>query len=172
MKTIKLTGKKQADNACKIIRECLEKDELWCVDIKPYKEAKTLQQLRALFGTWYNYLSETLGYTKDELHTMHKTGQGGNGDGGWLIEVYAENPHGDSQFMWLEIFARFHNDTEKYGEQVVCNSPEFINHMKRISLSWATIDQMREYMNRIEHYYMSAGYPLPILEKFQRAYTR
>ena len=72
MKTIRLTGKKQADYASKLINECLDKPELWCVDIKPYKEAKTLQQLRALFGTWYDYLSDTLGETKDDLHRQHK----------------------------------------------------------------------------------------------------
>ena len=166
--TIKIHGQLQIDRLNQLAREAAEQPGVWCFELKKYQEAKTLQQLRALFGVWYTYLREELGYTKDELHQFHKTGK--DGDGGWLIEIYANDPHGDSQYMWLEIFARFHDDVAKHGDEIVCNSPEFITHMKRLSLSWATIKQMREYMNRIEQYYISAEYPLPILEQYRTAY--
>ena len=171
--TIKLTGKKQVDYAANLINECLDQDDLWCCEIKKHKEAKTLQQLRALFGTWYDYLSDITGYTKDELHQMHKYGFDGCGMGGhdygWLLEIYLENPQGPIQEMWAENhWGLFEKNTKppfckEAGKQVVINA-------KRASLSWATIDQMREYMKRIEHYYMNAGYPLPVLEKFKRWY--
>ncbi len=165
-RTIKLHSQKQADYASKLINECLDQDELWCVDIKKYKEAKTMQQLRALFGTWYSYLSETLGETKDDLHRVHKFGR--HGEGGWLLKIYTENPQNDMQKMWVEnrdnLIEKFNNDNQKWINKL-------FEHEKRLSLSWATIDQMREYMNLIEHYYMNAGYPLPILEKFKRWYT-
>ena len=174
MKTIRLTGKRQVDYATKLINECLDKDELWCVDIKKHKEAKTLQQLRALFGTWYDYLSNELGYTKDELHNMHKYGFDGSGlgshDYGWLLGIYLENPQGEIQEMWAE---HFNNLFEKNTKPPFSKKAgkDLVTHCKRASLKWATIDQMREYMTRIEHYYMNAGYPLPILEKFKRWYT-
>jgi hypothetical protein len=155
--TIKLHSQKQIDYANKLMTQSLDEDDLWCVEIKKHKEAKTLQQLRGLFGTWYDYLSDTLGETKDDLHDFHKCGR--FGEGGWLADIYITNPQGVSQQMWVELVSEYaeFDDMSK-------------DHMARISLSWATIDQMREYMNRIEHYYMNAGYPLPILEKYQRWY--
>ena len=90
MKTIRLTGKRQADYAAKLINECLDQPELWCVDIKKYKEAKTMQQLRALFGVWSEYLSNELGETKDDLHLMHKCGgyiSDRFSNHGWLVVI-------------------------------------------------------------------------------------
>lgn len=169
--TIRLTGKKQVDYAAKLINECLDQPELWCCEVKKYKEAKTLQQLRALFGTWYDYLSETLGYTKDELHHLHKYGtqdEGGCEHGGWLVEIYWLNPETDIQKMWSEHLTFLYEEFNKtYSKE---KGQALDSHVKRASLSWATIDQMREYMKRIEHYYLNAGYPLPILEKFKRWY--
>lgn len=161
--TIKLTGLKQAQYANQLVIKALNEDELWCCEFKKHKEAKTLQQLRGLFGTWYDYLSDTLGETKDDLHRFHKIGR--HGEGGWLVEIYTQEPKNEMQEMWVELFNRLaanaftHDGVER-----------LTTHLMRISLSWATIDQMREYMNRIEHYYMNAGYPLPILEKFKRWY--
>lgn len=164
--TIKLTGLKQAQFANKLIAEALRDDDLWCCEIKKYKEAKTRQQLRALFGTWYDYLSETFGETKDDLHDFHKCGR--FGEGGWLVEIYLMNPEGNIQNMWVELhneYLGFYDD-----ERLSKLTDDYKDHIARISLSWATIDQMREYMKRIEHYYLNAGYPLPVLEKFKRWY--
>ena len=165
--TIKLTGKKQVDYAAKLINECLDQPELWCVDIKKHKEAKTLQQLGGLFGIWYDYLSDTLGETKDDLHRMHKLGNQHN-EGGWLLEIYRNDPVNDAQVIFMNGVYLFEEEIrDRYNDHMM---EAYIDHIERISLSWATIDQMREYMKRIEHYYMSAGYPLPILEQYRRAY--
>lgn len=162
--TIKLTGLKQAQYANQLIAQAVREPDLWCCEIKKYKEAKTLQQLRALFGTWYDYLSDTLGETKDELHQFHKIGVGM--DGGWLVKIYQENPQNQMQEMWNESIDITADQFDNFNQYVI----ECLKRVSRISLSWATIDQMREYMKRIEHYYLSAGYPLPVLEKFKRWY--
>lgn len=157
-KAIRLVGDTQAKNAAGLIKQYTNDSDLWVCEFKKEKDSKTLQQLRALFGTWYDYLSDTLGETKDDLHKFHKFGF--NCEGGWLVKIYGENPQGVNQEMWAELASEYIEFDDL-----------FQSHLKRISLSWATVDQMREYMTRIEHYYMNAGYPLPVLEKFKRWYA-
>jgi hypothetical protein len=168
---IKLHSQKQIDYANKLMAESLNEDDLWCVEIKKHKEAKTLQQLRGLFGTWYDYLENEIGLSKDELHDIHKTGYSNYltaAYGGWLCEIYYENPQNPLQQLWAELRDYAIND---YNQMPSAKTLGYLIDVDlKTSLSWATIDQMREYMNRIEHYYMNAGYPLPILEKYQRWY--
>lgn len=161
-----LNGEKQSNYAKSLIDAYYGDDDTWVVDFKKNKEAKTMQQLRGLFGTWYDYLSETLGETKDELHSFHKIGDGS--DGGWLLDIYRENEANNAQKIFMTAVVMFERELNESWSDFVMES--YVDHLKRISLSWATIDQMREYMTRIEHYYMNAGYPLPILEKYKRWY--
>lgn len=171
--TVRLTGKRQVDYAHKLINECLDQEQLWVVDIKKDKELKTMQQLRGLFGTWYDYLCDALAEIKDDLHHEHKTGYRQDGItnaeyGGWLCDIYYTEPQNPLQQMWCELMDYAINDYKQMPSE---KTRGYMAHVaSNVSLKWATVDQMREYMTRIEHYYMNAGYPLPILEKYRRVY--
>ena len=79
--------------------------------------------------------------------------------------------------MWVELynqkainFQQFVN-AKAMPHSVLGEYADYLTHTSKISLSWANIDQMREYMKRIEHYYVhTAGMPLPILEQYRRYY--
>jgi len=123
------------------------------VIVRDANTTKTLQQLGTLFGLWTSYITEQTGYTKDELHKEWK--------GSFLRGIYIYEPIGDLQEMWVE---------NLYALQEKQEWEKLHIHAKRISLSWATIKQMREYMNYIQAYYIENEYPLPIPDQFHRWY--
>ena len=144
-----------------VVNNCIEHiktlpvDGTLQVEIKHLARAKTLAQLGGLFGAWIKYLSNKLGESEDYLHRMLKAK--------FLARIYVTDPQGPDQEQWVELLCIYqtNGETEKLNR-----------HAKRISLSWATIDQMREYMNAIEHHYMANGMPLPILDKFRKCYEK
>ena len=52
------------------------------------------------------------------------------------------------------------------------NKDHFEKHSKRISLSWATLDQMSDYMKAIESHYQANEMPLTVPDKFYKMWGR
>jgi len=114
--------------------------------------AKTLAQLGGLFGCWIKHLAEQ-GESEDYLHRMLKAK--------FLARIYVTSPQTPLQEQWVELLA-IYQETRQHDK--------LEQHAKRISLSWATLNQMKAYMNAIESHYQSIGEPLPILDKFRKYY--
>lgn len=120
---------------------------------RPVHQSKTLAQLGGLFGCWLQYLSTDLGESEDYLHRMLKAK--------FLARIYVTEPCGNNQEQWVELLAIYQETGQQ--EELKC-------HAKRISLSWCNSAQMSEYLHAIENHYISIGKPLPILDKFRKAY--
>ena len=141
------------------IRDCGLNGE-YEVIVRKIKQGKTLSQLGGLFGAWIDYLSGEIGESVDYLHRELKSK--------FLTRIYI-NDHLDSEAKaypseidaWVELLEVYH---------LSGNTLKFAEHSKRISLSWATLDQTKKYMKAIEQHYQSVGMPLPILDKFRKYY--
>ena len=83
----------------------------------------------------------------------------------FLARIYVTEPKTLEQENWCELLA-IYQETQQQDK--------LIKHAKRISLSWATLKQMKEYMNAIENHYQAIdengnfinGGPLPIIDHF------
>lgn len=135
--------------------KALPSNERFEVVIRTPKQSKTLEQLGALFGVWINYLSKQTGYEKNHLHRLCKAK--------CLARIYIMDPQTNEQEQWVELLAHY---------QQVQQQDNLIKHAKRISLSWATLDQMSKYMNDVEHYWLEEGYQLPLPDKLHSAYKK
>lgn len=151
-KTFRIVHDEAKDNCIHFINAIQTSDSKEVI-VRDAKQSKTLSQLGALFGLWSKYISDKTGYTKGELHEEWKSS--------FLRGIYISEPIGDLQEMWVENLYSLQEKQE--GEKLHV-------HAKRISLSWATIKQMRQYMNEIQAYYIEHGYPLPIPDQFHRWY--
>ena len=118
------------------------------VTISDASKTKTLAQLGGLFGAWITYLSGELGYDVDYIHRWMKSK--------FLARIYATEPKNGEQSAWTELLFIY----QERGEQ-----DKLAEHAKRISLKWATVKQMKEYMNQVDNYWLEQGYPLPQLGK-------
>jgi len=152
MKTFTLSHDEAKANALAYLAK-IPADGKTEVVIRPAKTGKTLSQLGALFGLWIAYLSNELGEDEDYLHRMLKAK--------FLARIYITNPIGSLQEMWVERLA----DVQQSGDQ-----EKLMKHAKRISLSWATKEQMNMYMTAVQNYYASNGYPLPVPDRFSRVF--
>jgi len=130
------------------LRACLETEKVYLISITEETSGKTHAQLRAIFGRWAKEVSERTGYTVDEIHKEWKRL--------FLCRIYAENPHGKHQQAWVDMLYHLTDKDDWEGVQL---------HAKEISLSWSTVKQAKEYMERIEHHYISAGIPLPPIDR-------
>ena len=123
-------------------------DGTYEIIFREVEKDKTLKQLGALFGLWSTYLSKKDGESVDYIHRMLKAK--------FLARIYITDPKTPEQEAWVELLAVY---------QVTKRNELVLKHAKRISLSWATLPQMKEYMNAIEEHYQSIGQPLPIIDK-------
>lgn len=111
--------------------------------------SKTLQQLGGLFANWIKYLEKHVhNESQDHIHRMLKAR--------FLARIYIAMPIGSEQEQWVELLYFY----QQKQMQVALE-----RHAKRISLSWATIGQMKDYMDAINNHYISEGHPLPEMEK-------
>lgn len=119
--------------------------EGWSVKIYEDKKDKTLKQLGALFGLWVKEEAQRLGDSEDYIHRKWKAQ--------FLARIYCIEPMTDEQENWTELLAIYQegDDREKFGR-----------HAKRISLSWAKLPQMKQYMEAIEQHYQAEGRPLTV----------
>ena len=145
-----LTNQSVADNAERFLWEC-QLDGTWEVIYRQVEHHKTLKQLGALFGLWATYVSNKDGESVDYVHRMLKAK--------FLARIYITEPKTPEQESWVELLAIYQETNRQYA---------LIKHAKRISLSWATLPQMKEYMNSIEQHYQSIGEPLPIIDKYYK----
>lgn len=113
--------------------------------IRPVSRNKTLRQLNTLFGVWLKHVSE---YTGDELDSIHKMLKAK-----FLARIYGMDPANDLQEQWVELMLVYADD-----------APRLKRHVNRLSLSWATLGQMKHYMDLVSNYYIANGIPLPLHE--------
>ena len=129
------------------------------LDEKPYqvtistqKEARSLQQLRGLFGNWFKFLSESQHLSINYLHQWMKAE--------CLEWLYIEDPQTPEQEQWVELLA-------KYQEEG--NQKKLKQQAARISLKWiSSTKQMAEYMGRVEQFWADRDVFLPEMDRFRR----
>lgn len=110
--------------------------------------SKTMAQLGGLFGVWITEISQFTGESEKKIHADLKD---------WfLARIYVSNPIGNEQKQWVELLAFY----QEKGDMV-----KLEEHAKRISLSWAKVSQMRQYMDAIHNHFAAEGLPLQPLEK-------
>lgn len=110
--------------------------------------SKRMAQLGGMFGVWVKEIAEHEGISEKEIHERLKD---------WfLARIYVSNPIGDNQEQWVELLAHY----QETGQQ-----EKLERHSKRISLSWARVHQMSDYMDAIWRHYTAEGCYLSPLEK-------
>lgn len=120
------------------------------ITIQTKKEARSLPQLRGLFGNWFAWLANDQGYTVDYLHRWMKAK--------CLAPLYVYDPQTPTQEQWGELLA-------KYQEEG--NHEKLERHARRISLSWIrTAKQMAQYMEAVYQFWAEQGIILPEMDKF------
>ena len=137
-----------ADNAERYLWD-LPVDGSYEVTFSEVNKDKTLKQLGALFGNWVKYLADDLGESEDYIHRMLKAK--------FLARIYVTEPMTPEQEAWVELLAVYQETNQQ---------DKLKKHAKRISLGWATLPQMKEYMRVIESHYQSVGKPLPVIDKY------
>jgi len=126
----------------------LPRDGKYEVIIREVSANKTLKQLGALFGLWIKEESDRMGESEVYVHAKWKAQ--------FLARIYFIEQKTPEQEMWVEYFLMLKN---------LVHGTEFETHSKRISLSWATLDQTVEYMKAIEEHYQAEGSPLTVPDK-------
>lgn len=140
--------------------------EVFEITIQPHKGSKTLLQLKTLFGLWLSYLHQETGSSIKDLHREMKAA--------YLGHIYSKGQEGKEsylQVMWV-------NELARIGDLILSPDPvialqaqaDLITHMENLSLKWASISQMREYMDKVYWHYANAGYSPPIPDKFYKYY--
>lgn len=114
---------------------------------------KTLKQLAAIFGLWIKYLASK-GESEAVIHDFLKAR--------FLARIYITDPQNDAQEAWVELLAVY----QESGDQA-----KLERHAKRISLSWSSIAQTKEYMRAIEQHYQAIGEPLPIPDRYWKHFA-
>ena len=153
-KTFLLINQSVANNA---------ETHLWSVPVdgtyevifRQVEHHKTIKQLGGLFAVWVKYLANKDGESEDYIHRMLKAK--------FLARIYIMEPKTPEQENWCELLAVY----QETGQQ-----DKLLKHAKRISLSWSTLPQMKEYMKVMEQHYQSIGEPLPIIDKFYKGINR
>ena len=130
------------------LRLCLASGKVYLISVTEETRDKTRAQLRAIFGVWAKEVSERTGHTVDEIHKEWKHM--------FLVNVYRENPRGEEQLKWLDILGELE---EMQRFDIVSK------YMETIHLSWASVSQAKQYMERIEQHYISVGIPLPPIDR-------
>lgn len=124
------------------------------VVFREVKANKTLKQLGGIFGCWEKCLSDREGRSIKEIHQELKKD--------FLVRIYQIEPQNDMQEQWVDLLEFYQ----------LAGGEKLEKHKKRISLSWATLSQTREFMNDIEQHYIDIEEPLPILDPEWRKYSR
>jgi len=113
---------------------------------------KTLRQLRGHFGVIIDQISEYTGHDTDYCHRWMKALH--------LSKIYAGDPETSDQEQWVELLIVY----QQSGERA-----KLERHAKRISLSWASIGQMREFIEKVLAYCWSNDIPVDEPDPRKRA---
>lgn len=124
------------------------------VVIRNRQDSATHAQFKAIFGAWFRYMQDTHNRSIEYFHQYFKLK--------FLVKIYEADPIGQSQELWAEniILWMEKGETEKALET-----------RNKISLSWATKEQMCRYMSDIEIYFIEIGQPLPPIESVEQRKT-
>ena len=123
------------------------------------KVSKTLAQLGVLFGLWIKELQHQQGadgWSADRWHM-------------WLkhrmllpiIQERQEGPNADRQAEWFELLEIHLERGNQEGIQ---------RQVNRLSLAWASIGQMKEYLDKVWEWAIDAGFALSVPDKFHKIY--
>ena len=110
--------------------------------------SKRMEQLGGLFGVWVKEYSEQTGVGQNSVHAQWKRQ--------FLERIYLSNPIGQLQTQWVELYL-IYQEREDFDKLEL--------HRDRISLSWAKVHQMSDYMNAIFNDCADNGIFLSPLEK-------
>lgn len=127
----------------------------WEVTISPVEKDKTIKQLGALFGLWIKEESQRMGESEQYVHAKWKAG--------FLARIYFIEPKGAIQEMWVDHFVVM---------KEVNNTEKFEQHSRRISLSWANLEQTKQYMAAIEEHYQAEGLPLTVPDRHYKMWKK
>lgn len=154
MGVYKLTHKVALQNCITEIREA-ELDGMTEVVVRPVKKDKTRAQLGGIFGAWITHIAEERCESEDFIHKELKAK--------FLARIYFTNPECLEQENWVDHCVLL---------QELRRLDELKAYAERISLSWASLQQVSKYMKAIEQHYQAEGMPLPVLDKFRNTYSR
>jgi hypothetical protein len=122
---------------------------VWEVVIRPHKKNRSLDA-NACYWKWLTVIGADLGESKDELHNRFKEK--------WLVSIY-ERDDADFAEMLQSLRAVYRQGMKT----------EALALRKRIialtSTTTATVAQMSEYMQSIEHFAAETGIRLPFPEE-------
>lgn len=147
----------QAKGNCLAFIATLPTDGSVDVTIRNASEGKTMRQLGGLFAVWIKEIAELYTMSEAKAHEELKNK--------FLARIYIrdnmETTVNDNQAQWVELLAIY----QMKGEQ-----EKLERHAKRISLSWSTMKQMKEFMDNIESHFQDIGKPLQVLDPEWRKY--
>ncbi len=139
---------------CIVDIKCRGVDGQYEVSISKVSSEKTLKQLGALFGLWVKEEASRMGEGEQYVHSKWKA---------WfLARIYFIDPKSSEQEMWVEYF----NVLAKSNDR-----GQFERHSRRISLSWAKLTQVSDYMKAIEEHYQAEGRPLSIPDRHYKMWS-
>lgn len=133
----------------------LPPDGTWQARYSEVVADKTLKQLGALFGLWTKEEAERMGESVDYIHRKWKAK--------FLARIYAIKQMTGEQESWVELLVIY----QEAGDQI-----KLQRHARRISLSWAKLPQMKEYMQAIEQHYIASGRPLTVPDPLYKTWRR
>lgn len=153
-KTFHLISERVRNNCVAYLLEAPVGEDYEVIIRKAVKD-KTMKQLGALFGLWIKEESDRMGESEDYIHRKWKA---------WfLARIYSIDPQTPEQESWVELLAHY---------QQIGDHEKLERHAKRISLSWATLPQMRDFMNAIEAHYQAEGRPLSVPDPEYKRHLR
>lgn len=122
--------------------------------------SKTLAQLGTLFGIWLLEIEQQTGaqWTIDTLHRFLKNK--------FLVQIYCKEQSGPHQARQVEWFEHLELLLE-IGDEARTE-----NHIKRVSLSWASKEQHSEYLHVVWNWAMENGFRLTIPDKYHKVFRR
>lgn len=118
--------------------------------------SKSLQQLGVLFGLWIEEISSQSGMTKDDVHAYFKPQ--------FLPAIYVKEQMGPFEYeqrLWVDHLALL----QESGDSV-----RFDIHVNGVRLKWASIEQMKLYLDDVYRWGIDKGFHLSIPDKFHRVY--
>lgn len=107
---------------------------------------KSLPQLGLVFGIWQKEVSEHFGESVVDLRKQWKKD--------FLVPIYMSyqaGPFKAVQEQWLELMFMY----QEAGDE-----EKLIKQRNRISLKWASVTQMSDYMTSIKNHYAAHGFIL------------
>lgn len=147
---IRLVGNVQYQHAGRCLDD-MPLDSTVEVVFRNAQVSKTMAQLGALFGLWFDEIQEQRGIDKDEIHKTMKAK--------FLCRIYATNPMNDRQQEWSELLIKYQEEHDYDGVS---------RQGARVSLSWITKEQMKSYMTDVYAYWVNNGTPLSVPDKFHK----